>query len=161
MSLFTFPPNPTFWVTNLQIPVVQNVPTDHTDHFRFHSVFEFDLIFSIEISLFWKKSLFQVSVKKDKFIGRHMGLFLKVSHIVDICIIYIYIYILPYSWKLLAAEWALASGGFFSGNSHFLIFWTCSFFEPGQTTMPMWKVSKFCAKPRYGCSEMSHLSPIP
>ena len=38
-------------------------------------------------------SPFQLSVKKDKFIGRHMVLFLKVSYIVDIAYI---------RWPLLA-----------------------------------------------------------
>ena len=74
-SLFTFPPNLTFFSSNLQIHAVQNVPMDRTDHFGFHHFFDFDLIFYIKIWLFWKKSLFQVSVKKEDFIGRHMLLF--------------------------------------------------------------------------------------
>ena len=48
---------------------------DHTDHFRFHHFFDFDLIFSIKIWLFEKKSLFEISVKKGDFIGSHMLLF--------------------------------------------------------------------------------------
>ena len=49
MSLFTFPPQLTVFSTNLQIHAVQNVPMDHTDHFRFHHFFDFDLFFSIKI----------------------------------------------------------------------------------------------------------------
>ena len=85
MSFFTFPPNLTFFSTNLSIYAVQNVPTDHTDHFGFQQ----------KIVRIWKnvtkkidlgeKSLFEISVKKNDFIGRHMLLFLEV---------YIYIYIL-------------------------------------------------------------------
>ena len=35
MSIFTFPPKPSFWVTNPSIHAVQNVPMDRTDHFGF------------------------------------------------------------------------------------------------------------------------------
>ena len=42
---------------------------DHTDHLGFQYFCDFDLIFSIKISIFWKKSLFQISVKMNLFCG--------------------------------------------------------------------------------------------
>ena len=93
------------------------------------------------------------------------------------CIIYIYMCIYIYtsivkSFRLRFLHWA--SGVSFSGKWHFWIFWTCPFSQtvnfhdfwwffkngsPGQTTLPMEKVSKFYAKLRYQCPQMSHLSP--
>ena len=66
MSLFTFPPNSTFWVTNLQIPVVQNVPTDHTDHFRFHHFLTLTWFFPSK-SNFFEKVTFSTFCKKEWF----------------------------------------------------------------------------------------------
>ena len=42
---------------------------DHTDHLGFQRLFDFDLIFSIKISIFWKKSLFQFHGQMNLFCG--------------------------------------------------------------------------------------------
>ena len=76
MQLFTFPPNSMFWITNLQIHVVQNVPTDHTDHFRFHHFFDFDICFQSK-SNFLENFTFSTFCKKGRF--HREPVFLKAS----------------------------------------------------------------------------------
>ena len=50
--ILSFRPKLTFWSTNLKIYPVEYVHMDHTDHLGFQYFCDFDLVFSINISIF-------------------------------------------------------------------------------------------------------------
>ena len=161
-SILTFRPKPSFWVTNLQIHAVQNVPMDRTDHFGFQQ----------KIVRIWKhvtkNTDFEICVKTCKFIGDKFCFLWRY--------IYIYIYQCIHTPVFLKASGCVprwASGVFFFLKND--IFWTCTFLKkciflifgcflkngsPGQTALPIWKVSKFCAKPRSPSVQNFHQGPI-
>ena len=58
-----------FGFTNFKTQFIEYVRMDCRNHFGFQDFFDFDLIFIIEITLFWKKILFEISVKTSKFSG--------------------------------------------------------------------------------------------
>ena len=53
----------------MKIRPVEYVHMDHTDHLGFQYFCDFDLICFIKISMFWKMTLFQISVKMSLFCG--------------------------------------------------------------------------------------------
>ena len=76
MSILTFRPKLTFWVTNLQIHAVQNVPMDRTDHVGFQQK-KPNIWKNVTKKTDFGKWIFEISVKNGKFIGDRCCVFLK------------------------------------------------------------------------------------
>ena len=102
--------------TNLQIYAVRKVPMDHTDHVGFQQKIVRIWGSVTKKMKFAESSLFESSVKKGDFIGKHVLLFLKVFIYIYIYIqCHIYIYIYTYI-------------NIFLGRKTRIILWNCCFY---------------------------------